>query len=201
MNVKASLTISGPPMPRALFTAQDMAVVALAAEAATVRRSFDQGRGLDDRPHRAYSTRWLKLYKRSSTGRAMAPKGGRPFAWVKGPKQRDGSYDEKRIGQEAGRIYEGGYRQFKRESRKGLVSSEGKSSAEVNLTLSGQLARSVRIIRRTATSATIGITGKARLYGGYVDDARPFMGLSPKDQDALRETIADLIDAHLGSGK
>lgn len=187
-----------PPKVTQLWTAQDMAWLAQIAASQTVVRAFDHGKGLDDRLHRRYSTERLKLYSRSTTGRAMSPKGGVPFAWVRGPRTRAGGYDRRRIGQEAGRVYAGGYAQYKRESRKGLTNGLGASGVEVNLTLSGNLARSIRMTRHSATAATIAITGNARNYGGHVNAARPFMGLSPEDRDIVRDAIIRRVNAKLG---
>lgn len=185
---------SGPPIPSARWTVEDMRTFAAAAHAAVSVRTFNEGRGVDDRLFRRYSKRPLKLYARSSTGRALAPKGGMPFPWVKGPKQRAGGYDASRIGQEAGRYYEGGYREFKRASRVGFVSSTGRIGAEVDLILSGRMARGFRVLRVSQFSAAIGLTGEARDYGAHVDADRPFLDTSPEVDAELSRTLADIIE-------
>lgn len=197
MNVKMTRTVSGPPAPASLFTAQDMATIGTLSASQTVSRTFNRGLGLDDAPHARYSTRALKVYSRSPTGRALVPKGGEPFPWVRGPRRRTGGYDASRIGDEAGKKYSGGYSQYKRESRKGVTGR----GVEVDLVLTGDLSRQVGLIRSSATEALVGVKGSARAYAGAVDARRPFMGLSPKDQDIIGEAIADIIDGHLRGGK
>lgn len=185
---------SGPPIPSARWTVEDMRTFAAAAHAAVSVRTFNEGRGVDDRHFRDYSDRPLKLYARSSTGRALAPKGGAPFPWVRGPKQRSGGYDASRIGQEAGKFYPGGYREYKKSSRLGLVSSENRTGAEVDLVLSGRMARGFRVLRVSRFSAAIGLTGNARDYGPHVDDDRPFLGTSPEVDAELSRTLADIME-------
>lgn len=185
---------SGPPIPSARWTVEDMRTFAAAAHAAVSARTFNEGRGVDDRHFRDYSDRPLKLYARSSTGRALAPKGGTPFPWVKGPKQRTGGYDASKIGQEAGKFYAGGYREFKKSSRVGRVSSTGRTGVEVDLILSERMARGFRVLRVSRFSAAIGLTGAAREYGPHVDAARPFLGTSPDVDAELSRTLADIIE-------
>lgn len=188
---------SGPPIPSPKWTVEDMRVFAEASAAAVKIRTFDNGRGVDDRPLKDYSETPLRLYARSSTGRALAPKGGVSFPWVRGPRQRNGTYDASRIGQEAGRYYVKGYREFKKSSRIGFVSSTGRSGAEVDLTLSGRMARGFRVLRVSRFSAAIGLTGAAREYGPHVDAARPFLGTSPDVDAELSRTLADIIEGRV----
>jgi len=185
---------SGPPIPSPKWTDEDMRTFAAAAHAAVSIRTFNEGRGIDDRPFRGYSKRPLKLYARSSTGRALAPKGGTPFPWVKGPKQRTGGYDASKIGQEAGKFYAGGYREYKKSSRIGRVSSTGRTGVEVDLILSERMARGFRVLRVSRFSAAIGLTGEARDYGAHVDADRPFLGTSPEVDAELSRTLADIME-------
>lgn len=188
---------SGPPIPSARWTVEDMRILAAATHAAVSERTFSRGRGVDDRPFRGYSEEPLKLYARSSTGRALAPKGGTPFPWVRGPKRRTGGYDASRIGQEAGRFYPGGYRQYKKSSRVGFVSSTGRGGVEVDLTLSGRMSRGFRVLRVSRFSAIIGLSGASRTYGAHVDADRPFLGTSPEVDAEMSRTIADIIEGRV----
>lgn len=192
-----SLTVrhSGPPAPRLAWTAEHMRAFALAVRAHLVSRTFDRGIGESGREHRHYSRTPIKLYRRSQTGRRLSPKGGVSFAWVRGPRQPGGGYDASRIGDEAGKFYAGGYEAFKAQSRKGLVNAGGRSGVLVDLTLSGQLSRGLRVVRTSRLSATIGMTGESRAYGVHVDAARPFMGLSAADGAELSRVLGDIAEA------
>lgn len=197
MGVKVSITGS---IATQAWDAQAMAALASTVLAAVTERTFDRGIGEDGTGHKAYSTRPLKMYKRSDTARRMSPKGGASFAWVRGPRLPGGGCDKSKIGQEGGRFYGGGYAEYKRASRKGLTNRSGATGVEVNLTLSGQLSRSLRVIRASRTAATIGITGAARLYGSHVDAARPFLGLSPQDGADLEPHFSDIMAAAMERG-
>lgn len=187
------VTTSGD-RPRVRLTIDDVRLLAQASMSQVVTRVHQRGLDVFDRPFAKYSTTPMKLYARSSTGRALTPKGGEPFPWVKGPRQRDGSYDGTRIGQEGGKFYARGYRQYKAESRIGGVNREGAAGIEVDLVLSGALARAYRVTSVTSRSFIVGITGNARLYAGAVDDRRPFMGLSPSDADEVERSLVEILE-------
>ena len=195
MSVK--VTHSGDGAPRLEWTARHMAMLAQQVRSQFIRRAFDQGRGIDDKPHAPYSTHPMRIYSRSHTARRLGGvgaidkgaglRGGLEFQWVRGPRQPGGGYDASRIGETAGKLYVGGYREYKLANRKNLTNSAGAIGTEVDLMLSGRLARSIRVISSTRTEATIGMTGDARTYGIYVDGARPFVGMSPDDRaEAVR---------------
>jgi len=133
------------------------------------KRAFMDGLGANDRPHKRYSTKPIYISNKSKTARRLKPKGG-----VKTKK---------------GRFYEGGYRQYKMQSQK--------SSGKVNLTLSGRLLRSIRITQSRRFTAKVGMTGSAKVYGRFVDQRRPFMGISKKDSEAIRAVFNDLLKARL----
>ena len=92
-----------------------------------------------------------------------------------------GDTGRKTRGKMTGRHYPGGYAQYKRESRRGLRNRDGAVGVLVDLTLSGQMRRSFRIVWVSRTDAAISLTGQPREYGTYVDRARPWIGLSPTD--------------------
>lgn len=194
---------TGERAPEFVWTAEHMRQFAVLMRSHFVRRTFDRGIGMDGTPHKAYSTSPLKIYSRSQTSRALGGtstpgpgaglRGGVDFAWVRGPRKPGGGYDSSRIGDVGGKFYVGGYADYKRSNRKGLTNSAGVSGAEVDLTLSGRLARSIRVVSSTRTQATIGITGDARNYGVHVDAARPFMGFSEDDHAEGHLILGELM--------
>lgn len=184
---------SGPPVGRTKWTVENMRIVALASHAAISLRTFNHGRGIDGAAFAAYAETPIKIYARSSTGRRLSPKGGEPFKWVWGPKKRTGGYDESKIGMEAGKFYAGGYSEYKKSSRLGLASSTGRTGAEVDLVLSGRMSRGFRVLSVSRLKASIGITGSAREYGHYVDQKRPWIGLSSEDEDGIETVIVELM--------
>ena len=193
------VTTSGNPSRPHRLTVAMMRDLAIASMSQVSERTHNRGLGIDDRPFAKYSTEPLKLYKRSSTGRALSPKGGDGFPWVRGPKRRTGGYDRSRIGQEAGRFYAGGYRAFRLASRKGLTNRTGAVGVEVDLVLSGALARSYRVVNVTSRSFRVGITGNAQRYAGAVDDRRPFMGQSLDDSREIEMILVELLENRHGS--
>lgn len=160
------------------------------------------GRGDQDQAHKPYSTNPMKLYhrmtRRLSQGvRRPKPTGGVPFNWVRGPRKVDGTYDETKIGQEGGRFYAGGYAQYKKGARLGLVTQERSGGrmvgTEVDLMLSGQMLRQFGVIRHTRLSVVIGLKGQAREYGPFVDQARPWIGISPANAKEMDADMPRLI--------
>lgn len=133
------------------------------------KRAFMDGKGADDKAHKPYSTRPIYISKKSDTAKRLKPKGG--------------------IKKKGGTFYPGGYRQYKVQSQK--------SSAKVNLTLSGRLLRSIRITKSAKFSAKVGMTGSAKVYGRLVDKVRPFMGISRHDSKVIAAAFHDLIKSRL----
>ena len=193
---------TGATTPRFSWTGTHMRRFATAVVAQLVSRTFDRGIGESGTAHRRYSTSPLKVYSRSQTARRLGGvgaidggaglKGGSPFAWVRGPRKPGGGYDRSRIGETAGKIYTGGYAAFKLANRKRLTSSASRTGTEVDLVLSGQLLRSIGVLRATRLDAVIGMRGEAGTYGAHVDSARPFMGLSPADVSELRIVLDEI---------
>lgn len=194
---------SGERTPEFVWTSEHMRRFAVLMRDHLVRRTFDRGIGADGEPFKPYSTRPLKVYSRSQASRALGGvstpgpgaglRGGVEFAWVKGPKKPGGGYDSSRIGDTAGKFYVGGYAEYKDSNRKGLVNSAGRVGTGVDLTLSGRLSRSVRVISSTRTQATIGITGEAQVYGARVDGDRQFMGFSEADHAEGQLILSELM--------
>lgn len=132
------------------------------------KRAFKDGNDVNDKSFAAYSTRPIYISNTSNTARRLKPKGGRNTG--------------------RGTFYAGGYSEYKRKSQKSR-------SSKVNLTLSGQLQRSVRIVKLTKFEAKIDLVGPARVYGGFVDEKRPFMGISPKDSKVIQALFRDVLKA------
>ena len=185
--------------PTQVWDRQAMARFANGVKGIVEVRTFQNGIGQSGEPLKPYSTTPIKVYYRSqrgdtsvrparNTGIRLKPKGGLPFFWVRGPRRADGTYDRKYIGKEAGRFYPGGYGQYKRESRK------GPRNAEVDLVLSGTMAREFGVKRVGETEALIGVSGASVTYAGFVDAARPFMGLGPADEELALGEFEAAID-------
>lgn len=185
MGFKVTTTGALPTRP---WDQQAMREFATAAHGQLIERTFNQGRGESGQKHAAYSTKAAKIYDRSQTGRRLKAKGGASFVWVRGPRNSSSKtgargYDRTKIGQHAGMFYSGGYAAYKHASRKGAT------GIDVDLTLSGAMARSLRVKDVRRLSAVIALNGAAREYGPHVDKARPFMGFGPADQKDLQEAL------------
>jgi hypothetical protein len=150
-----------------------MGLIGFAAATAIKKRAFMRGHGADDKPHKAYSTRPIYISKRGNTGKRLKPKGG---------KDVGGSV-----------FYAGGYKSYKKQSTTG---SRGGGRSGVNLTLSGQLLRSIKVTKVTADRVVIKMTGKAAAYGAMVDKARPFFGISEKDSAVIAALFKDVLSGH-----
>lgn len=126
-------------------------------------RQLATGASMDSVP---YSTKATTISFKSETSRRLKAKGGEPSV--------------NKAGVETGRRYADGYAQYKRES-----SGQG----GVDLTLSGQMFRSFTVKQVTDTEGRIGLDGQAAEYGTHVDAKRPWIGLTPKELDAVVEII------------
>ena len=178
--------------PTAVWDAQASQQLGLLV-ANLIKERTASGRGDDDGAMKPYSTDPLKMYHRTNSARRLKPKGGVPFAWVRGPRKVDKTYDETKIGQEGGRFYAGGYAAYKKASRLGLTSKAGKSGAEVDLTLSGLMLRQFGIIRHSRYSVTIGLKGQSREYGSFVDRARPWIAVSPENGREVELVLPGIV--------
>jgi len=149
-------------LPRSLWTAQDSLRLASNTLASIKLRT---GKGLDanGEPFKPYSTNPIYVAKR---GARLKPKGGRPS----------------RTGKSI--YYEGGYQQYKNQSRRRGQSTD---SAEVDLVLSGNMMNNLVVKEATASGFTIGLTKHAQ-YGFAVNETREFIGLSPDDVEVLMDS-------------
>ena len=150
-------------LPRSLWTAQDSLRLA-SNTLASIKLRTGKGLDADGKPFKSYSTTPIYVAKR---GARLKPKGGRPS----------------RTGKSI--YYEGGYKQYKNQSRRRDKSAV---SAEVDLVLSGNMMNNLVVKRVTNTGFTIGLTKHAQ-YGFAVNETREFIGLSPDDIEVLVEAV------------
>ncbi len=150
-------------LPASLWTARDSARLASDTLAAIKIRTT---RGVDanGRPFKGYSTEPIYVSKR---GARLAPKGGEPS----------------RTGESV--FYEGGYRQYKDESRRRGGADD---SAEVDLVLSGNMMNNLVVKEATSNQFVIGLTKHAQ-YGYLVNADREFLGLSDDDVEILVKAV------------
>ena len=142
------------------------------AGVALIRRRTSAGRGYSG-PFAAYSTRPIYITRGRGTGARLSPKGGRPS----------------KTGRSV--YYAGGYAEYKQLST---------GSGVINLTLSGQLLRTVRVAKASASSVTIKAGNESVRYAGAVDAKRPFMGIAPDELGVIEAVASDEIDRVLRSG-
>jgi phage gpG-like protein len=95
-------------------------------------------------------------------------------------------------------------RPFKPYSRKYLRRRQkNQLSSKVNLTVTGRMMQSLRVIRRTATMMEIGLTGEAaRIAGYHIDTKNPnrlrdFMGFSRTDEREIDKIIDQWVEEEL----
>jgi hypothetical protein len=194
-----SITVrrTGQAVPVAVWDDRAMAQVASAALAAVVERTFSRGLGDDDKPMKAYSTRPTTISFASDTGQRLKPKGGLP-AYGRGHPRKllssGGRAPRGRGWTITGRYYPGGYAEYKRSSRRGLTNKLGASGVSPDLVLSGELSRSVAILRTSRFAAVIGIKGAATAYGYATDEARPWFAHSPEDLRDLDDTVSAAVE-------
>lgn len=105
-----------------------------------------------------------------------------------------GNTGRKMRGRIIGRHYPGGYAEYKRSSRKGLTNKLGASGVSPDLVLSGQLSRSVVILRSDRYSFTIGIRGASLETAIYTDAKRPWLALSPADVADLDAAVVPIVE-------
>jgi len=175
--------------PTRVVTTEAMRAIGQAVATQMAQRTFREGRGLNDRAHAAYSAERVVVYFRSEIAKRLKPKGGAPWHARRGPQRGvDG-----RRGAIIGREYAGGYAEYKRTSRKGV----GSGGVLVDLTASGQLARSLDVTAVLRTRCVVTVRGAAVTYAEGVNAKRPWFGLSPRDRGQVDQTIGELLTAVL----
>lgn len=151
-------------LPASLWTARDSARLA-SDTLASIKLRTTRGIDANGQPFKGYSTEPIYVAKR---GARLAPKGGEPTP------SGDSVY------------YEGGYRQYKYDSRRRATLA---GTAEVDLTLSGNMMNNLVVKEATAKGFTIGLTRHAG-YGYYVNEEREFLGLTSQDVETITEAVA-----------
>jgi hypothetical protein len=152
-------------LPSSLWTTQDSLRLA-SNTLASIKLRTGKGLDADGRPFKPYSTTPIYVAKR---GARLQPKGGRPS----------------RTGKSI--YYEGGYKQYKDQSRRRGQSTD---SAEVDLVLSGNMMNNLVVKKATKSGFTIGLTKHAQ-YGFAVNETREFIGLSPNDVEVLVDAVRE----------
>ena len=139
------------------------------AVVAFIRGRTGKGRSALGDGFAPYSTAPIYISRHTGTGRRLVPKGGR--------RTKSG----KSV------FYEGGYAQYRQLST---------GSGVINLTLSGQLMRAIRVSQVTASRAVVDIAPGAA-YGAAVNDKRRFMGIAPDETKKLGRVAKAAIKAYI----
>ncbi len=90
----------------------------------------------------------------------------------------------------------------KQRGNKGKLSSFT-SAGKSNLTFTGQMLDSLRVLTQSASSVVIGLYGNRKgggsnsEVGGFVSEVRPFLNLSKAEMNGLARIIRERIDAAL----
>ena len=150
-------------LPASLWTARDSARLA-SDTLASIKLRTTRGIDANGQKFDGYSTDPIYVAKR---GARLAPKGGEPTPSGKSV------------------FYEGGYKQYKHDSRR---RSRLAGTAEVDLTLSGNMMNNLVVKEATAKGFTIGLTRHAG-YGYYVNEKREFLGLTSQDIDIITRAV------------
>jgi hypothetical protein len=205
----------GPDLSKVkMWDAEAMAGLCAWSVETHVERTTQHGVGADGQRFKAYSATPIALDFRHPTALRLEPKGGEPmyghpddkvignpmraFVWSQGPEdaKRARALYRKTKGRRGrsdwvviGRRYPGGYAEYKRASRKGSI-----ASAEVDLTLSGELMDSVDMIAASATEGLVSIRGQAREYGVHVNAKRQFLGHHQGEIADMDAEIGGLVD-------
>ena len=176
---------------------------------ALIKDRVNNGMTDTDTPFKPYSTTPITIAFDSDTGNRLKPKGGKPAygsekradgsatmgpAFIFRAAGRTGNTGRKTRGAIIGRHYEGGYKEYKLLSRRGLTNKNGATGTEVDLTLSGRMLRSFRVIRHDARSVVVGLTGDAREYGQFTNIKRPWIGVSPANAREIDAALPAMIE-------
>ncbi len=192
-------------LPTRCWDVQASREVGLSVRTIVVNRTFRQGRGLSDAPHKPYSTRPMTVAMGNGGGTRLAPKGGKP-AYGRGHPRRlltaKGNARKAQGWQITGRYYEGGYAEYKASSRKGrgadpnpsgapkLPTSPG-GTAAVDLILTGRMERGFQLLDWSVDRVVVGIdpASESASYAPHTHAARAWIGLSPADQKIIGQVL------------
>ena len=185
VTITIDVSIYGTPPPKRFTDRTAMLNIGNVVGDMIVTRTL-AGQDADGNAFANYSTEPTYISKGTGTGTGarLAPKGGRVS----------------RTGRSV--YYAGGYREFKQLSRKpGQAPRGGATSgptSEVDLTLSGQLMRSIEVAQADEDSVVIQ-TGPGTVdYAAAVNERRRFMGLTPANLRTLDEVVLDEIEKAMG---
>lgn len=64
-----------------------------------------------------------------------------------------------------------------------------------NLTRTGRMRRSFRVLAVGRDGATLGLSGAPEVYGHFVEQARPWMAPSPRDRALLAKAMPGIVRA------
>lgn len=145
-----------------LMDARGMTTIGNSVVTLIRKRTQADGESYDGEAFAPYSTRPIYISRNRGAGARLAPKGGRP-------SRKGGSV-----------YYAGGYAEYKRLST---------GSSIVNLTLSGQLMRSIRVAKADSRSVVVQAGGGAVTYARGVDNQRPFMGVAESERQLLTRVV------------
>lgn len=142
------------------------------AVVAIIRTRTLKGRSALGKPFAPYSTRRIWIPLRKGSGARLAPKGGTLSRTGKSMR------------------FDGGWAEYKQRSAKqGQLPTGGAAvgpTAAVNLTLSGQMMRSIRPAQADARTVVVQVGDGAADYAEGVQQLRPFMGVAPDELPALQ---------------
>lgn len=153
-----------------IIGARGMTAIGNSVVALIRKRTTVDGESYTGGGFKPYSTRPIYITRGRGTGARLAPKGGRPTP----------------SGQSV--YYDGGYADYKRQSS---------GSSVVNLTLSGQLMRSIAVAKATRRQVVVQTGSGVSDYARGVNDARPFMGVSEAERPVLERVAQAQVEAHI----
>lgn len=165
-------------LPDAVIDRAGVIAFANDVRAVIVRRTL-RGVSATGRPFKPYSTRPMTVSLSSGVALRLWPRGG----------EKSESGDSVH--------YEGGYAEYKRESRQYTGSEEG-ATAEVDLTLSGQMLRGIHVAMATDKGAVLQTGDSSADYAWAVQDVRPFMGIAPSERELVERLLAAQVARYLG---
>jgi len=177
MGARVTIELSIPE----LWTVKDSRITALDT-IAIIRSRVYSGKDTRDRDFASYADYSTKPIYVQRKGARLKPKGGRT--------KRLKAVGRKRTMKTM--YFAGGYKEYKQKSRRRVKGGQNQT-AEVDLTLSGALMNNLITTQVDKTGFTIGLSPAVQSYGYHVNVKRPFMGLSPFDQNKLQRAVSARI--------
>lgn len=78
---------------------------------------------------------------------------------------------------------------------------EGLQVSPPNLTRTGRMRRSFRLLSASARKATLGLAGAPAVYGHFVHKRRPWIGLSETDRQKLAKALPGIVRKAIARAK